>query len=63
MKAVWKRFAILSAAETGKADFHSADVRIFDRNGVWVSTMHVAVDLSVPNVLHDIRKALKDSQS
>jgi cytochrome oxidase Cu insertion factor (SCO1/SenC/PrrC family) len=63
MKPVWKRFHVLSAAETGVADFHSADVRIFNRNGVWVSTMHVAVDLTVANLLHDIRKALKDTRS
>lgn len=59
MKPIWKRFGIVSAAKTGKPDFHSADVRIFDRNGVWVSTMHTAVDLSVTNVVHDIREAMK----
>lgn len=59
MKPVWKSFHVLSAAETHDADLHSADVRIFDRNGVWVSNMNVGADLSVANVLHDIRQALK----
>jgi hypothetical protein len=60
MKPVWKRFAILPAAETGNADVHSADVRIFDRDGVWRSTMHAGVDLTVANVIHDIRQALAE---
>ena len=38
MKPVWKSFGIMSAAQTGQPSFHSADVRIFDRDGVWVST-------------------------
>lgn len=59
MRPIWKRFWIVSAAKTGNADFHSADVRIFDRNGIWVSTMHAGVDLGVANVVHDIRQALK----
>jgi cytochrome oxidase Cu insertion factor (SCO1/SenC/PrrC family) len=60
MKLVWRRFAILPAAETGNADVHSADVRIFDRDGVWRSTMHAGVDLTVANVIHDIRQALAE---
>jgi cytochrome oxidase Cu insertion factor (SCO1/SenC/PrrC family) len=59
MKPVWKSFHVLSAAETHNANLHSADVRIFDRNGVWVSTMNVGADLSIANVLHDIQQAMK----
>jgi len=59
MKPVWTSFHVLSAADTGNADLHSADVRIFDRNGIWVSNMNVGADLSVRNVLHDIRQAMK----
>ena len=59
MKPIWQRFHVLSAAQTGNADLHSADVRIFDRKGVWVSTLNAGADLSVPNVVHDIRQAMR----
>jgi cytochrome oxidase Cu insertion factor (SCO1/SenC/PrrC family) len=59
MKPIWKSFHVLSASETHDANLHSADVRIFNRNGVWVSNMNVGADLSVANVLHDIRQAFK----
>ena len=57
MRSIWKRFGVLPAVDTGNADVHSADVRIFDRGGVWVSTLHVAVDLTARNLVHDIRVA------
>jgi cytochrome oxidase Cu insertion factor (SCO1/SenC/PrrC family) len=56
---VWKAFSILAAAQTGNADTHSADVRVFDRNGTWVSTLHAGVDLTPANLAHDIRVALR----
>ena len=56
---VWKQFSILAAAQTGNANSHSADVRVFDRNGIWVSTLHVGVDLTPANLAHDIRLALR----
>ena len=59
MTPVWKQFHVLSAAQTGNADLHSADVRIFDRNGLWVSTLNAGADLGVPNVVHDIRQAMR----
>lgn len=59
MTPIWRRFGVLSATQTGKADFHSADVRIFDRNGAWVSTMNLGPDLNVANVVHDLRQAMK----
>jgi len=58
LRPVWKAFHVLPAVDTGSADIHSADVRVFDRNGIWVSTMHVAVDLTPANLVHDIRLAL-----
>ena len=58
MKPVWKMFHVLSAAQTGNPDLHSADVRIFNRHGIWVSTLNAGADLNVTNVLHDIRQAL-----
>ena len=59
MKPVWKSFHVLPATETGNDDVHSADVRVFDRNSVWVSTLNVGADLSVTNLLRDIRTALR----
>ena len=62
MSAVWRSFHIISAAETGNADIHSADVRIFDRRGIWVSTQHAGVDLTPSNLAHDLRVALGVNQ-
>jgi len=59
MKPVWKRFGVVSAYETGDADTHSADVRVFDPEGIWVSTQHSGVDLSPENLAHDIAQAIK----
>lgn len=59
MKPIWRHFGVLSATATGNADFHSANVRVFDRNGVWVSTMNLGPDLDVANVVHDVRQAMK----
>jgi cytochrome oxidase Cu insertion factor (SCO1/SenC/PrrC family) len=58
MRPVWRAFHVLSAAETGNADIHSADVRVYDRAGEWVSTMHLPPDLTPKNLAHDIRVAL-----
>jgi hypothetical protein len=52
----------VAAAETGNADIHSADVRIFDRRGIWVSIQHAGVDLSPHNLAHDIPVALRANQ-
>jgi cytochrome oxidase Cu insertion factor (SCO1/SenC/PrrC family) len=61
LRPVWKAYGILPAVDTGNADVHSADVRIFDLRGEWVSTLHTAVDLTPANVAHDIRTALRRS--
>jgi cytochrome oxidase Cu insertion factor (SCO1/SenC/PrrC family) len=58
LKPVWHRFAIVSADTTGNSDTHSADVRVYTRAGIWVSTLRPAVDLTTSNVVHDIRTAL-----
>ena len=63
MRPVWRQFHIVAAAETGSADIHSADVRIYDRKGEWVSTLHLPPDLTLENVAHDLRRALGGSQS
>jgi protein SCO1/2 len=59
LRPVWRSFQIVSAAETGNADVHSASVRIFDRRGIWVSTQHAGVDLTPSNLAHDLRVALR----
>jgi protein SCO1/2 len=58
LRPVWKAYGVLPAVDTGSADIHSASVRVFDREGVWVSNMHTAVDLTPANLAHDIRIAL-----
>jgi cytochrome oxidase Cu insertion factor (SCO1/SenC/PrrC family) len=58
MRTLWKRFQILSSLESGEDTLHSAPVRIYDRDGVWVATLHAGADSSEDNLLHDIRSAL-----
>ncbi len=60
MRPVWRAFHIVAAAETGNADVHSADVRIFNRGREWVSTLHLPPDLTAKDLAHDIRVALRD---
>ena len=62
MSPVWRSFHIVAATETGNADIHSADVRVFDRRGIWVSTQHAGVDLTPTNLAHDLRVALGVNQ-
>jgi cytochrome oxidase Cu insertion factor (SCO1/SenC/PrrC family) len=61
MRPFWRQLHVLTAFETGKADFHSADVRVYDRRGLWVSTLHAGVDLTAANLAHDIKTALERS--
>jgi protein SCO1 len=60
MRPIWRAFHVVAAAQTGNADVHSSDARIFDRQGMWVSTLHVPVDLTPANLVHDIRVALRN---
>ena len=62
LRPVWKAYGILPAIDTGNADIHSSDVRIFDRRGIWVSTQHAGVDLTAPNLDHDVLYALEQSR-
>ena len=57
-----RAFHIVAAAETGSADIHSADVRLYDGSGEWVSTLHLPPDLTPENLAHDIRRALRGNQ-
>jgi protein SCO1 len=58
LRPVWTDFGVVSAYETGDADTHSADVRIFTPAGTWVSTQHVGVDLTPANLARDVTTAL-----
>ena len=58
MRPIWRAFHVVSAAETGNADVHSSDARVYDRSGEWVSTLYVPADLTPANLAHDIRTAL-----
>ena len=59
MRPVWHAFGVLPSLDAGSDDIHSADVRVFDRRGIWVSTLHAGVDLTPANLAHDIRLAMK----
>ena len=58
LRPVWKSFAIAAAYDTGDANMHSAPVRVYDGNGRWRSSLHPGVDLTAPNLAHDLREAL-----
>jgi protein SCO1/2 len=58
LRPVWKAFQVAASFETGIDDLHSAPVRVYDRGGLWVSTLHAGVDLSPDNLAHDIGVAL-----
>lgn len=58
MRPVWNRFAVATSFDSGEDDLHSVPVRIFDRDGIWVSTLNPGVDLTPANLAHDVRAAL-----
>jgi protein SCO1 len=59
LRPVWRRFNILAALDSGDASTHSASVHIYDRRGVWVSTLHPSVDLTAESFAHDVALALE----
>jgi protein SCO1/2 len=58
LRPVWDSFHISASFDTGIDTLHSAPVRIFDREGKWVSTLHTGADLTSENLAHDISAAL-----
>lgn len=58
LRGVWKAFQVLSSLESGQDALHSAPVRIYDRSGTWVATLHAGADLTNSNLAYDIRVAL-----
>jgi protein SCO1 len=58
LRPVWDAFRITPSADSGSDDLHSAPVRIFDRDGVWVATLNAGADLTPENLAHDLALAL-----
>jgi cytochrome oxidase Cu insertion factor (SCO1/SenC/PrrC family) len=58
LRPLWTELKLLPSLDTGRDTLHSAPLRIYDREGVWVATLHAGADLSEENLLHDIRYAL-----
>lgn len=58
LRPLWTKLQLLPSLDTGRDTLHSAPLRIYDRDGVWVATLHAGADLSEENLLHDIRTAL-----
>jgi protein SCO1/2 len=58
LRRAWREFQILPSEATGVDEIHSAPVRLFDREGVWVDTLRAGQDLTPENILHDVRRAL-----
>jgi protein SCO1/2 len=58
LRPLWTALQILPSLDTGRDTLHSAPLRIYDRAGAWVATLHAGVDLTEANLLHDIRTAL-----
>ncbi len=60
MERAWDAFDVLASADSGDDSLHSVPVRIYGRDGVLRSTLHVASDLDQRTLLHDVRLALAD---
>lgn len=58
LRPLWTELKLLPSLDTGRDTLHSAPLRIYDRHGVWIDTLHAGADLSEENLLHDIRTAL-----
>jgi protein SCO1/2 len=61
LRPLWTELKLLPSLDTGQDAVHSAPLRVYDREGVWVATLHAGADLSEENLLHDIRAALAAS--
>ena len=59
LRPLWNALQILPSLDTGRDNLHSAPLRLYNRGGAWVATLHAGADLSEENLLHDIRVALR----
>jgi hypothetical protein len=57
LRPLWTALHVLPSLGTGRDTLHSAPLRIYDRSGIWVATLHAGADLSEANLLY-IRVAL-----
>jgi len=55
---LWRDFQVLATALSGDDSLHSAPVRIYSRDGVWLSTLYAGSTLTAANLVHDLRLAL-----
>jgi cytochrome oxidase Cu insertion factor (SCO1/SenC/PrrC family) len=61
LRPVWEEFQISASFDTGIDTLHSAPVRIYDRDGVWVSTLHAGAELTTENLVHDVGTVISAS--
>ena len=59
LRPVWRAFQILFSFDSGDDELHSVPVRLFDREGVRRSTLHVGADLTPESLAHDLRALLE----
>lgn len=59
LRPVWDAYRILPSLDSGDDSLHSAPVRPYDRDGVWVATLHAGADLTATNLVHDVRALLR----
>ncbi|MGH3102529.1 MAG: SCO family protein [Gaiellaceae bacterium] len=59
LRPLWRQLYVLPSLDTGNDEIHSAPLRVYDRDGLWVATLHAGADLSEENLIHDIRVALR----
>jgi cytochrome oxidase Cu insertion factor (SCO1/SenC/PrrC family) len=55
---LWRDFQVLATALSGDDSLHSAPVRIYSRDGEWLSTLYAGSTLTAGNLVHDLRLAL-----
>jgi len=58
LRPLWTALQILPSLDSGQDSVHSAPLRIYDRSGVWIATLHAGADLTEAKLLQDIRTAL-----
>lgn len=58
LRPVWDAYAVIASLDTGASNVHSAPVRIFDEDGIWVSTLRPESDLTPQSLANDLRVAL-----
>ena len=61
LQPVWDDYLVRSSIDTGSSDNHSVPVRLYDREGVWVSSLRSGDQLSADNLVHDVREALRST--